>query len=77
MLKVKIATPEKTLFNDELNQIIIETVDGVITVLPRHVPVISAIKNGFYMINKEKTEVKNAMLIISDKSDVTILISEL
>ena len=46
MLKIKIASPDKTFFNDDAYSITIKTIDGVITVLPNHVPLVSIIKGG-------------------------------
>ncbi len=77
MLNIKIATPDATLFDGTAESITVKTIDGVLNVLPRHVPVISPIVNGYFKINGETTEVKNAMLIVSDNSEVTILISQL
>ncbi len=77
MLNIKIATPDKTLFDGESQQIIVKTIDGVITVLPRHVPVVSPIADGYYIIDNNQVDIKKAMLVIGDDSTVTILISEL
>lgn len=77
MLNVKIATPDATLYDGTTNSITVKTIDGVMNVLPRHVPVISPIVNGYYKIDDQQVDVANAMLIITDKSEVTILISKL
>lgn len=46
MIKFKIATPEKVIYEDEVYQISIPTTSGEITVLPDHIPLISVIKAG-------------------------------
>lgn len=47
MLKFKIATPEKVVYeNAEVKQVTIPTMDGEITVLPNHIPLVSVLKAG-------------------------------
>ena len=76
MLRIKIATPQETLFNDQSETITVKTIDGVITILPRHVPLVSPIKSGYYQIGDQaRVDVSEAMLIVNDQSEVTILIT--
>ena len=46
MLKFKIATPEKVVYEDEVFQVTIPTIAGEITVLPNHIPLIGVLKAG-------------------------------
>lgn len=52
-LKFQIITPEKVVFKDEIDSITLPTVDGEITVLPNHIPLISVTKPGEIMIRKD------------------------
>jgi len=45
-LKFKIATPEKVVYEDEINQVSIPTMTGEITVLPNHIPLVSVVQAG-------------------------------
>ena len=46
MLKFKIVTPEKTVYENDIFQVSIPTLDGEITVLPHHIPLVSVLKAG-------------------------------
>lgn len=52
-IELKIVTPEKVLYEGSVEGVSIPTVEGEITVLPGHLPVISAIKAGELKIKKE------------------------
>lgn len=43
---LKIVTPDKVIYEGETNGVTLPTVEGQITVLPGHIPIISAIKSG-------------------------------
>jgi len=46
-LKFKIATPEKVVYeNEAVEQATIPTMDGEITVMPNHIPLVSVLKAG-------------------------------
>ncbi len=45
-LKLKIVTPEKVVLEEEVNQVTLPTMAGEITVLPEHIPLVSALKSG-------------------------------
>jgi F-type H+-transporting ATPase subunit epsilon len=45
-LKLKIITPEKLILEDLVDKVIIPTIQGEISVLPDHVPVIAELKSG-------------------------------
>ncbi len=46
ILKLKIVTPEKVVLEEEVNQVTLPTIEGEITILPEHIPLISALKSG-------------------------------
>lgn len=45
-LKLKIITPERTVLEEMVDQVSIPTTEGEITVLPSHIPLVSAIHSG-------------------------------
>lgn len=56
-LLLEIITPEKVIYKDEVDEVIIPTVNGEIAVLPHHVNLLSQIIPGELIIKKgEKTE---------------------
>lgn len=59
--KLTIVTPERTVFSDDITHVIIPTQEGEITVLPRHVPLISVLKAGEILIRKGKEEIPLAV----------------
>lgn len=52
-IKFQIITPERVVFDDEIDSITLPTIDGEITVLPNHIPLISVTKPGEIMIKKD------------------------
>lgn len=45
-LKLKIITPERSIFEDDVEEVIVPTEGGVIGILPNHVNLISALTSG-------------------------------
>ena len=45
-IKFEIVTPEKVVFKKEILQITVPTREGEITVLPKHIPLVSILKPG-------------------------------
>ncbi len=52
-LKLKIITPERTVYQDEVFEVVVPTTDGEITILPDHMPLVSMVKTGEIRIRKE------------------------
>jgi len=46
MIKFKIVTPERVVYENDILQISIPTMSGEITVLPHHVPLVSVLQAG-------------------------------
>ena len=46
MLKLEIVTPEKRVFDDEVDSVTVPTVSGEAGIFPNHAPLISALKPG-------------------------------
>jgi F-type H+-transporting ATPase subunit epsilon len=53
MMGLKIVTPEKIIYDSEVESVSFPTVQGEITVLPNHIPIISAIQPGELKIRKD------------------------
>lgn len=51
-LKISVVTPEKTLIDEEADEITIPTTEGEITVLPEHVPLMAQIAPGELILRK-------------------------
>lgn len=52
----KIATPEKVVYEDDIFQVSIPTTTGEITVLPRHIPLVSILQAGELRIKDKEGE---------------------
>ena len=52
-IKFEIATPERIVLKEKITQITVPTRDGEITVLPKHVPLVSILKPGVIEAKKE------------------------
>lgn len=51
-MKLNIITPEKIVFSDDVDQVTIPTMDGEITVLSHHIPLVGLLKAGELIIKK-------------------------
>lgn len=60
-IKFKIATPEKIVFEDEIDQITLPTKMGEITILSNHIPLVSFLMPGEILIKKGKEEIPLAV----------------
>ncbi|MDZ7611855.1 MAG: ATP synthase F1 subunit epsilon [Candidatus Moranbacteria bacterium] len=45
-IKLKVATPERIIFEQEISQITLPTQEGIITILPDHIPLMSNLVSG-------------------------------
>lgn len=52
MLKIRVITPDKVLVDEVIDSVSIPTSTGMITVLNKHVPLVSTIKSGEMTIRK-------------------------
>lgn len=52
MLKLKVVTPDKIIVDEIVDNISIPTTSGVITVLNKHIPLVSTIKAGEMVVRK-------------------------
>lgn len=56
-LNLKILSPERELYSGEVKEVTISTVEGVVTILPNHLPLMSLLKPGEIVIREEKSVV--------------------
>jgi len=56
-IKLKIATPEKVIYEAEISQITLPTKMGEITILPNHLSLVSSLNPGEILIKKDKEEI--------------------
>ena len=63
-IKFEIVTPERTVFSQEIIQVIVPTQEGEITVLPEHIPLVSILKPGVLEIKTANQEVE--IISVSD-----------
>ncbi len=52
-LKLKIVTPERTILEEDVEQVTLPTTEGEITVMPGHVPLISTLRSGEIVAKKD------------------------
>jgi len=55
-IKFKIVTPEKTAFEDEVDQVTLPVTDGQVTILPNHRSYIASLKAGEIIFKKGEEE---------------------
>lgn len=56
-LKFEIITPEKIVYQDEVDQITLPTAEGEITVLPNHIPLVAILRPGEIVAKKDGEEI--------------------
>lgn len=74
-LTLKLITPEKTLFSQEVDSVIANTVDGQVTVLDHHSPLISILEPGELIVEDHGTTFPLAVSAgVLEVSDNTLVI---
>lgn len=61
MLKIKVVTPDKVLVDEVIDSVSIPTTSGVITVLNKHVPLVSTIKVGEMIVRRAGSGISYAV----------------
>lgn len=56
MLHLQIITPEKVVFDDEVDQVTLPTTTGQITVLPKHIGLVTEVEPGELIFKKHQRE---------------------
>src|SRR3989338_7209215 len=76
-LKFKIVTPEKVVFQKEIDQLTLPTQTGQITILPDHIPLLSALQAGEMIIKNEREKIPLAIsggfVEVKPNSEVVVL----
>ncbi len=75
-IKFKIVTPEKTVYEDSIDQVTLPTQEGEITVLSGHIPLISVLQAGELVAKKDGEEIAMAVsggMVEVRKNELTIL----
>jgi len=75
-IKFKIVTPERTVYESEIDQVTLPAQEGEITVLPNHIPLISVLTPGELVAKKDGEEIAMAVsggMIEVRKNEITIL----
>ncbi len=87
-IRLKIVTPEKILYEGMVESVSFPTTEGEITVLPHHIPIISAVKAGelkmkvsgkeeFFHVTKGVLEVDGNMItLLTDSAERSLEIDE-
>jgi len=55
-IKFKVVTPERTVFQDEIDQITLPATEGEVTILPNHTPYITVLGFGEIVFKKDGKE---------------------
>lgn len=77
MIKLKVISPEESIFNGECAKIQMKTAAGVVTILPKHTPLVTVIKDGYIIIDdQEQINIKSALVAVNEKSIVDIVVSQ-
>lgn len=75
-IKFKLVTPERTLYDGEVDQATLPVSNGEVTVLPNHIPYIASLKAGeavLKMGENEKNLAVSGGFIEFDKNNLTVL----
>lgn len=56
-IKFRIITPEKTVFESEIDQVSLPVADGEVTILPNHRPYIASLKSGEIVLKTKEGEI--------------------
>jgi len=77
----KIVTPERVVYESEVDQATLPTAQGIITILPNHISLLGVLKPGELMIKKGKEEItmavsggmievaKNKVIVLADTAE--------
>jgi len=80
-INFKIVTPERIVYEADIDQVTLPTAMGEITILPNHIPLVSLLSAGELLIKKDKEEIpmavaggfvqvgKNQVVVLADSAD--------
>ncbi len=77
MLHFQIATPERVVYQEDIDSLSLPTPLGEITVLPHHIPLVSLVSSGILTLRKGKEEwyvaVSGGFVSVKPQSKVMLL----
>ena len=77
-MKLRIITPKKVVFEDEIDEITLPSSEGEITILPKHVALFSMLKEGVVTVLHGKNEILFSIgggYAETDGKEVNVLVS--
>jgi F-type H+-transporting ATPase subunit epsilon len=77
-MRLKIITPRKIVLEEEISAVIVPSAEGELTILPRHIHLLSLLKEGIITIKKKDNEDYLAIgggYMETDGKEVNILVS--
>lgn len=54
---IKVITPERVVYNEQIEMITVKAIDGLLGVLPGHAPLVTGLQTGILKIKKDGDEV--------------------
>lgn len=77
-MKLRIVTPEKLVFEEDIDQVTLPTREGEITVLPHHIPLVSIVEPGEIFIKKGGQDIPLAVSggMLQVRPDEIILLAD-
>lgn len=78
MINISIRTVDKTLYKGEIDLVTLPGADGVFTLLPKHIALISTLKKGEIVLGKDKMHTFSISKgVVNFNDDVcTVLVEE-
>lgn len=71
VLKIKIVAPNKVVFDDQVDEVVLPSVSGQLGILTNHAPLITGLGNGVMRVRKQGTFIPIAVLTGWPKSTTT------
>ncbi len=72
MLKLKINTPEGVIYEWKVKEVVVPTEDGMIGILPGHIPLVSVVKPGILKFKPEEDLNKDEFIWEEDWLNITV-----
>lgn len=76
MISLQIISPERALYSDTVDSVTLPTFDGEITILPHHIPLITALKAGVVKLKKGNADMYFSVstgIVKVDESGIVVL----
>ncbi|MEW6611048.1 MAG: ATP synthase F1 subunit epsilon [Patescibacteria group bacterium] len=76
-INFKIVTPERIVYEDEVDSVTLPTIMGEITILPHHIPLVSTVASGELVVRKgneaHPMAISGGFVEVREGSSVTVL----